>query len=103
MGEGLENLTSPFLTCSPFSKGPDLSVAPRLINHYPASVAPTGHIRPRINACGGGDLVNPTAATTGHLGLAGKQRGCFGPKQWEINQINQPASPNLFTPTTAYL
>lgn len=103
MGEGLENLASPSLTCSPFPDGPDLSVAPRLINHYPASVAPTGHIRPRINASGGGGLVNPTAATIGHLGLAGKLRPCLGPKRWEINQINQPANPNLLTPTTAYL
>lgn len=92
MGEELENLTSLSLTCSPFSGGPDLSVAPSLINHYPASVAPTGHIRARINASGGGDPVNPTAATIGHLGVAGKLRPCFGPKRWEINQINQPAN-----------
>lgn len=89
MGEGLENLACPSFTCSPFSEGPDLSVAPRLINLYPASVAPTGHIRARINVSGGGDLVNPTAATIGHLGLAGMLRSCFGPKRWEINQINQ--------------
>lgn len=103
MGKGLENLASPSLTCSPFSEGPDLSVAPQLINHYPASVAPAGHIRPRINASGGGDLVNPTAATTGHLGLDGKLRPCSGPKRWKINQINQPANPNLLTSATAYL
>lgn len=103
MRERLENLASPSLTCSPFSEGPDLSVAPRLINHHPASVAPSGHISPRINASGGGDLVNPTAATTGHLGLAGKLKPCVGPKRWEINQINQAADPNLLTPTTAYL
>lgn len=103
MGEGLENLASPSLTCSPSSEGPDLSVAPQLINYYPARVAPTGHIRHRINASGGGDLVYPTAAITGHHGLAGKLRPCFGPKRWEINQINQPANPNLLTPTTAYL
>ena len=102
MGEGLENLVSPSFTCSPFSGGPDLPVT-RLINHYPASVAPVGHIRPRINASGGGDLVNPTAATTGHLGLAGKLRCSYGPQRWEINQINQPAKPTLLTPTTAYL
>lgn len=79
MGKGLENLPSPSPTCSPVSGGPDLSVAPRLINNYPVSVAPTGHIRQRINACGGGDLVNPTA---GHLGLAGKpcQQTLFRPK-----------------------
>lgn len=100
MGEGLENLASPSPTCSPFSGGPDLSVTPRLINNYPASVAPTGHIRCRINACGGGDLVNPTA---GHLGLAGKLRPCFSPEQWEINQINQTAKTNLLNPITAYL
>lgn len=100
MGEGLENLASPSPTCSPFSGGPDLSVALMLINNYPVSVAPTSHIRHRINACGGGDLVNPTA---GHLGLAGKLRPCLGPKQWEINQINQTAYTNLLTPMTAYL
>lgn len=103
MGEGLENLASVSLTCSPFPGGPDLSVAPRLINHCPASVAPSGHIRARINASGGGDLVNPTAATTGHLGLDGKLRPRFSPKRWEINQINQTANPNLLTPTTDYL
>lgn len=102
-GEGLENLASPSPICSPFLRGPDLSVAPRFINHYPARVAPTGHIRPRINASGGGDLVNSTAATTGHIGLAGRLRPRFGPKQWEINQINQTANSNLLTPTTAYL
>ena len=103
MGEELENLVSPSLTCSPFSEGPDLPVAPRLINHYPASVAPAAHIRPRINASGGGDLVNPTAATTGHLSLDGRLRPCSGPKRWEINQINQLAHPDLLTPATAYL
>lgn len=73
-----------FYMLSP-SGGPDLSVAPMLINHCPASVAPAVHIRVRINASGGGDLVNPTAATIGHLGLTGKRRPCFIPKQWEIS------------------
>lgn len=70
------------LTCSPFSGGPDLSVAPRLINHYPASVAPGSHISPRINASGGGDLVNPPAATIGPVGPAGKSKP-FQPKTLE--------------------
>lgn len=87
-GERLENLASPSLTCSPFSGGPDLHVAPKLINHYPASVAPTGHIRPRINASGGGDPVNPTAAIIGHFGLVGKPGPCSSPGWSEINQIN---------------
>lgn len=76
MGEELENSASPSSTCSPLSGGPDLPVAPKVINYYPASVAPAAHIRARINASGGGDLVNPTTATIGHLGLLGKQRPC---------------------------
>lgn len=79
------------LTCAPFSEGPDLSVAPT--HHYPASVAPAAHIRHRINASGGGDLVNPTAATTGHLGLDGKLRACCGPKPVG-DKPNKSASPS---------
>lgn len=79
MGEELENLALASPTCSLFSGGPDLSAAPKLINHYPASVAPAGHIRLRINASVGGDLVNPTAAIIGHLGLAGKSEVLFCP------------------------
>lgn len=69
-------------------------------------MAPAGHITLRINASGGGDLVNPTAATIGHHGLAGKPRLRFvkkKKKQWEIKLINQAATPNLLTPTIAYL
>lgn len=69
-------------------------------------MAPAARISRGINASGGGDLVNPTAATTGHLGLDGNPRPRTGQgkkkkKRREINQINQPAYPNLLTSADA--
>lgn len=89
IGAQLENLATLSPTSSP-SSGVLTSLQPlRLINHQPASVAPAGHITLRINASGGGDLVNPTAATIGHHGLAGKPRLRFVKKKTVGDKTNK--------------
>lgn len=82
-GVELEKFACSSPVCSPSSGGPDLSVALRLINHCPANVAPAAHIRLRINAFGGGDLVNPTATTIGHGGSDWQAETLFHPKTVE--------------------
>lgn len=47
---------------------------PGLASLQSASVAPAVRIRGRINASGGGDPVNPAAATAGHRGLDGRPK-----------------------------